>query len=501
MNGLLRRLTRRRAATADESPPGTPAASEPVDATVVSQEEGPALSEEERAREEELKRRRRDLPAGLDADASSSRPRRAPAAAPSAAASASCRPRASCCCATSAASPTRCTAPGRPHGGHRDIIERKAARLTAIDEELRVHEARSASAAPPAPSCGSPASAAPAPTCGELHGTEAGWCALLRDAADRPRAQAGRGGHRPRDRRPPRRRGRARRRRPGRRGRRAAAAQAADAERAAAAQAAAAPPAEEPTDEHKRALAEYTSRQRPEAEAGKPAEDQPTSDLDRARHLGAPPVSSVETPPPPTPVERRCPRCGAQLSAEQEWCLDCGAAVGTRIAEPRGWRASVAVVGVLLALALIAVVLAVVELARDAEGVQEVAATPTPAPAASVGTPAPSAEGRRRGADALPHRRARARGRHDAAPASPMARGRERLDRRAQLLRHPRGRRAAGRRAGGQGRPDGRRARLGRLRVARPGLVRRLQRHLRRPPQARGRDQAGGGSARRIVPK
>jgi septal ring-binding cell division protein DamX len=103
-------------------------------------------------------------------------------------------------------------------------------------------------------------------------------------------------------------------------------------------------------------------------------------------------VSSVETPPPPTPVERRCPRCDARLSAEQEWCLECGAAVGTRIAEPRGWRASVAVVGVLLALALIAVALAIFELARDAEGVQEVAATPTPSVAPSA-TPAPAAEG------------------------------------------------------------------------------------------------------------
>ena len=109
-------------------------------------------------------------------------------------------------------------------------------------------------------------------------------------------------------------------------------------------------------------------------------------------------MSSVETPPPPTPVERRCPRCDAPLSAEQEWCLNCGAAVGTRIAEPRGWRASVAVVGVLLALALIAVVLAIAELSRDAEGVEEVPVNATPTPAASAvpsatPSPAPGEEG------------------------------------------------------------------------------------------------------------
>jgi hypothetical protein len=105
-------------------------------------------------------------------------------------------------------------------------------------------------------------------------------------------------------------------------------------------------------------------------------------------------VSTVETPPPSTPVERRCPRCDARLSAEQEWCLECGAAVGTRVAAPRGWRAPVAIVGVLLALALIAVALAIFELSRDAEGVQEVAGTPTPTPSVVPGaTPAPGAEG------------------------------------------------------------------------------------------------------------
>ena len=105
-------------------------------------------------------------------------------------------------------------------------------------------------------------------------------------------------------------------------------------------------------------------------------------------------MSAVETPPPPTEVERRCPRCGAHLSADQEWCLECGAAVSTRIAEPRGWRASVAVVAALLALALIAVILALVELASDPEQVTEAAATPTPAPtvAPPTTTPAPGAE-------------------------------------------------------------------------------------------------------------
>jgi cell division septation protein DedD len=101
-------------------------------------------------------------------------------------------------------------------------------------------------------------------------------------------------------------------------------------------------------------------------------------------------VSATETPPPPTSVERRCPRCGAHLSAEQEWCLDCGAAVGTRIAEPRGWRVPIAVVATLLALAVIAAILAIVELAGPAEQVTEVPQTPTPAPAAPTPTASPT---------------------------------------------------------------------------------------------------------------
>ena len=104
-------------------------------------------------------------------------------------------------------------------------------------------------------------------------------------------------------------------------------------------------------------------------------------------------MSTVEAPPPPASVERRCARCGARLSAEQEWCLECGAAVGTRVAAPRGWRAPLAILGVLLALALLAVILALVELAGPAEQVTEVAQTPAPtaAPPPPAATPAPPA--------------------------------------------------------------------------------------------------------------
>jgi septal ring-binding cell division protein DamX len=119
-------------------------------------------------------------------------------------------------------------------------------------------------------------------------------------------------------------------------------------------------------------------------------------------------MSAVETPPAAAPETspRACPRCGARLTPEQEWCLSCGTGVGAHVAAPRGWRWPLAVVGTLLALALVALVLALVELAGDAEQVgtqpaPPVAATPTPTPAATTtavptatpdsgGAPAPS---------------------------------------------------------------------------------------------------------------
>ena len=112
-------------------------------------------------------------------------------------------------------------------------------------------------------------------------------------------------------------------------------------------------------------------------------------------------MSATETPASepvetaPVETERRCPRCGASLRPEQEWCLQCGTGLGARVAAPRGWRLPLAVVGGLLALAVIAVVLAIVELSGDAETVTTqpapaATAAPTAAPPAAT-TPVPTA--------------------------------------------------------------------------------------------------------------
>jgi hypothetical protein len=152
-------------------------------------------------------------------------------------------------------------AAGSPHGGHRDIIETKAGRLAAIDEELRGLEARIGATGPAGTVVRQPGIGGTCPACGELHGSEAGWCSYCgTPLSDRARKRADEATDR-------------------------AIAERQDREReaAAAAEAAAAqPPApEEPTAEQKRALEAYTGRtgEQPAADDGNPAADAPTTDL------------------------------------------------------------------------------------------------------------------------------------------------------------------------------------------------------------------------------
>jgi hypothetical protein len=100
----------------------------------------------------------------------------------------------------------------------------------------------------------------------------------------------------------------------------------------------------------------------------------------------------AEPPAPEQPTGRRCPRCGATMTDRQEWCLNCGAAVGTRVVAAPGWRTPIAIAGVIVVLAAIAVAVAIVQLADDTGEVAQnpPAAAPTPAQPPAT-TPAPDA--------------------------------------------------------------------------------------------------------------
>jgi hypothetical protein len=80
------------------------------------------------------------------------------------------------------------------------------------------------------------------------------------------------------------------------------------------------------------------------------------------------------------------------MAPDQEWCLACGAAASTEVAEPRGWRVPIMLTGGLALLGVIGIVLAIVALSSGGE---KLAAAPTPAPPAAVPpattTPAPTA--------------------------------------------------------------------------------------------------------------
>ena len=61
----------------------------------------------------------------------------------------------------------------------------------------------------------------------------------------------------------------------------------------------------------------------------------------------------------------RCAACGAPLEADQEWCVECGAA-RTVLHRPPDWRAPVAIVAVVVAVVVIAALIALVSLSIQA---------------------------------------------------------------------------------------------------------------------------------------
>ena len=88
----------------------------------------------------------------------------------------------------------------------------------------------------------------------------------------------------------------------------------------------------------------------------------------------------MTTAAPPDQGEIACPRCGATVAGDQDWCLSCGDGARTRVVPTPNWRLPLLLAAAVSALALIAILLAFVQLTRDSAPVT----TTTTAPAATV---------------------------------------------------------------------------------------------------------------------
>ncbi len=99
--------------------------------------------------------------------------------------------------------------------------------------------------------------------------------------------------------------------------------------------------------------------------------------------------------PPPPPAAHHCPNCGAPVGLDQDWCLNCGAAVTTQVAAGSGWRTPIAIAAAVLLLAAAALAFAFVELSGEADKAanRPVAQGPTGVTGPTGATPTPSPTG------------------------------------------------------------------------------------------------------------
>jgi predicted lysophospholipase L1 biosynthesis ABC-type transport system permease subunit len=68
----------------------------------------------------------------------------------------------------------------------------------------------------------------------------------------------------------------------------------------------------------------------------------------------------MSAPEPSDPRPTTCPRCGAPLHEDQDWCLECGAPARTRLAPTPNWHIPAALLAVVVALAGAALAVAAV---------------------------------------------------------------------------------------------------------------------------------------------
>jgi hypothetical protein len=75
-----------------------------------------------------------------------------------------------------------------------------------------------------------------------------------------------------------------------------------------------------------------------------------------------------------------CPRCGAAVGPEQDWCLECGAAARTQLVPTPNWRLPILLIAVVAVISGAGLAGAFVALTAD-EGTTQPATATAPAPA------------------------------------------------------------------------------------------------------------------------
>lgn len=92
----------------------------------------------------------------------------------------------------------------------------------------------------------------------------------------------------------------------------------------------------------------------------------------------------------PAPRIPACPRCGAALRADQDWCLECGAAATTRVLAPPSWKVPLLVILAVVVVFAAVVAIAYALLSHDAN--KSVADVPAGSrhPASAPASPAPA---------------------------------------------------------------------------------------------------------------
>jgi len=105
----------------------------------------------------------------------------------------------------------------------------------------------------------------------------------------------------------------------------------------------------------------------------------------------------VSATAPPAEAGTTCPRCGAYVAEQQDWCLRCGDAARTRLVPTPNWRLPLMLAGVVAALALLVIAISFVQLTRNdppaapATTAPPAAAAPPPVTTAPPATNAPPA--------------------------------------------------------------------------------------------------------------